>query len=70
MNAYDQLGRTAIGLPPAGALEMALLRIERGEIGEAEALVRLYLAQDLNQSHRRYLREFLPTQGLGHLLDS
>lgn len=65
---YRAEGRLALGLPPAGPLYIGLLLLAEGDEWAAEGTIRAYLAEDLHPNHRKYLAEFLPKVGLGHLV--
>jgi Domain of unknown function (DUF4304) len=67
--AFMSDGSHDLGLPPVGPLHVGLLLLDEGEVSQAEALVSAYLADStLHSNHRAYLADFLPRQGLGHLL--
>lgn len=65
---YRAEGRLALGLPPAGPLYIGLLLLAEGNELAAEGTIRAYLSEDLHPNHRKYLAEFLPKVGLGHLV--
>lgn len=67
IEAWRIEGWRAIGMSPASSVDIACLLIRLDRRDEAEVVLREYLSGALNQSHVRYLRDFLPTIGMGHL---
>jgi hypothetical protein len=67
VDAFRSEGWAALGLPPAGPLQIAWLLKDTEREG-AEALIRSYLSQDLHAGHRAGVERRLEQAGFGHLL--
>lgn len=68
LREYEDKGRFALGMPPAGPLRIAwLLRVT--DTAAAETVLRAYLKEEHSPGHREYLEQTLRDADLGHLLE-
>jgi hypothetical protein len=66
-DAFVRDGWTGLGMAPRGPLEIAWL-LKDTRRGEAEALIRSYVAEDVSPGHKEWVERHLKRAGLGHLL--
>jgi hypothetical protein len=68
LREYDEKGRFAIGLSPAGPLKIAWL-LKGTDPDAAEAVLRAYLKEQQIPGHREYVERTLRDADLGHLIE-
>lgn len=69
VDAYAHRGPIALGLDARSGLIIGLLELDNGKLGEGEAMIGGYLAEDLPEPHRSLVSELVTSEGLGHLLN-
>jgi hypothetical protein len=68
LRAFEREGSLAIGLSPAGPLDIAEVYDGIGRSADARRVVETYVRSGVNRSHAAYLAEYLPTRGYADLV--
>lgn len=69
LDAFEREGSLAVGLSPAGALDISDLYNSLGHGEQARRTLAAYVEEPVTGGHARYLAEFLATRGHGDLVD-
>lgn len=69
LDAYDRVGSLAIGLSPAGALDIADLSRALGQPARERRVLEGYVASPVLRGHAEYLGKYLLDRGHGDLVE-
>jgi hypothetical protein len=68
LEAFEAEGSIAIGMTPAGALDIADLYASRGRSGDSRRTLEDYVAASKSRNHAEYLAKYLVERGHGDLV--
>jgi hypothetical protein len=70
LDAFEQFGSRAIGLLPAGALDIADVYRSTGRLDEERRTLERYVSEPVLRNHASYLAKYLQDRGHGDLVSS